>query len=98
MIANSRIGEYPDGRYTCHTTIEQSIVDYLKIDVELLINVTSFSVNLANPLSDHNSISTTIHFRHHSSTCPGNVQEDVRTFYRWNTNDVEQYTTAINND
>ena len=73
LIANGRIGEYPDGRYTCHTARGQSVVDYLIIDVKLLINVTSFSVNLANPLSDHNSITTTIHFPDHSSTCPGNV-------------------------
>ena len=55
-------------------------------------------MNLANPLSDHNSITTTIHFPDHSSTCLGNVQEDVRTIYRWNTNDVKQYTIAINSD
>ena len=99
LIANGKIGEYPDGRYTCYTARGQSVVDYLIIDVEPLINVTSFFVNLANPLSDHNSIATTIHFPDHStSTCPGNVQEDVRAFYRWNTNDVEQYTIAINSD
>ena len=88
MIANGRIGEYPDVRYTCHTAIGQSIVNYVIIDVELLINVTSFSMNLENPLSDHNSI----------TTCPVNVQEDVRTFYRWYTNDGEEYTTRINSD
>ena len=43
LIANGRIGEYPDGRYTSHTARGQSVVDYLIIAVELLINATLFT-------------------------------------------------------
>ena len=60
FIVNGRIGDSPDGNFTCHTSNGQSVVDYFIVDSELLSNVTEFSVGQDNPLSDHNYLMTKI--------------------------------------
>ena len=49
FIVNGRIGDSPDGNFTCHTSNGQSVVDYFIVDSELLSNVTEFSVGQDNP-------------------------------------------------
>ena len=58
FIVNGRIGDMPDGSYTCHTSNGHSVVDYFIVDAELIWNVTEFSVGEDTPLSDHNYIRT----------------------------------------
>ena len=49
FIVNGRIGDSPDGNFTCHTSNGQSVVDYFIVDSELLSNGTEFSVGQDNP-------------------------------------------------
>ena len=51
---NGRIGEYPDGSFTCQTARGESVVDYFIVKTEQLRNVANFKVQANNPLSDHN--------------------------------------------
>ena len=49
FIVNGRIGDMPDGSYTCHASNRHSVVDYFIVDAELILNVTEFSVDEDTP-------------------------------------------------
>ena len=59
-IVNGRIGEYPDGSFTCHTARSESVVDYFIVNTEQLHSVSKFKVQANSPLSDHNCITMDI--------------------------------------
>ena len=52
-IVNGRIGEYPDGNFTCHTARGESVEDYFIVNTEQLHSVSTFKVHANSPLSDH---------------------------------------------
>ena len=95
FIVNGRIGDSPDGNFTCHTSNGQSVVDYFIVDSELLSNVTEFSVGQDNPLSDHNYLMTKIRTAKcvNIDTCSTVV---TKTFYRWSEDYKMQYKETIN--
>ena len=55
-IVNSRIGENPNGLFTCHIARGESVVDYFIVSLELLLNISNFHVKSQTALSDHSRI------------------------------------------
>ena len=96
-IVNGRIGEYPDGSFTCHTARGKSVVDYFIVNTEQLRDVAKFKVQANNPLSNHNCITMDIKFTSPTITSTSH-QRSMNTFYRWSSEIKDEYREQINRD
>ena len=96
-IVNGRIGEYPDGSFTCHTARGESVVDYFIVNTEQLRNVAKFKVQATSPLSDHNCITMDIKLTSPTITSTSH-QRSMNTFYRWSFEIKDEYREQINSD
>ena len=56
FIVNGRIGPDPDGRYTCHPSQGNSVVDYVIVGGDILPYATNFRISEESPISDHCNI------------------------------------------
>ena len=95
FIVNGRIGSSKQCKFTCHTARGQSVVDYIIMDGETLCKVAKFSVDDVTPLSDHSSVRVTLNTQvepAYNRVRPAGL----RTYYRWQDTDKEQYKESIN--
>ena len=63
-IVNDRIGENPNGQFTCHTARGESVVGYFLVSLELLLNISNFHVKSQTALSDHSSLALKLNWHY----------------------------------
>ena len=92
FIVNGRIGPDPDGRYTCHTSQGNSVVDYVIVGGDILSYATNFRISEESPISDHCNITVSLQV----ATCHDNrILDNVKhrksnqISYKWEESNKE---------